>query len=160
MITQEGKDPHHRVLKNHIDQSDIKLVLDEVRKLQKTFELQYSRDDFEPMDGQDRCADSGAFESWYGIKETDVIQGAYDGREEKDERHICPLQLETIRRCIQLWSNPNEIVLDPFNGVGSTGFVALDNDRKYIGIELKESWYRQSIVNINRLFQPQQLEMF
>jgi DNA modification methylase len=62
-------------------------------------------------------------------------------REGDDERHICPLQLEVIDRCIELWSNPGDVVLSPFGGIGSEGFVAVKEGRKFIGIELKESYF-------------------
>jgi hypothetical protein len=57
---------------------------------------------------------------------------------ENDEKHICPLQLDTIGRCLVLWSNPEDVVLDPFNGIGSSGYQSLILNRKYIGIELKK----------------------
>lgn len=87
---------------------------------------------------------------WYNINETDTLDVA-EGRDEKDERHICPLQLGTIERCIRLWSNPGDVVLDPFNGIGSTGYIALKHNRKYIGVELKPSYYNASIRNLNRM---------
>ena len=77
---------------------------------------------------------------WLGISETETLQvGKARGTE--DEKHICPLQLGTIERCIKLYSNPSELVLDPFNGIGSTGYVALKYGRKYVGIELKPEYY-------------------
>lgn len=77
---------------------------------------------------------------WYNIKETDTLQYGV-AREADDERHICPLQLGTIERCVRLWSNPGETVLDPFNGIGSTGYTALKKGRRYIGIELKRGYW-------------------
>ena len=68
-------------------------------------------------------------------------------REDKDERHICPLQLKVIERGINLWSNPGDVVYDPFGGIGSTGYVALKNGRKTIMSELKESYYKQNVLN-------------
>jgi len=68
-------------------------------------------------------------------------------REDKDERHICPLQLQVIERGIELWSNTNDIVYDPFGGIGSTGYVALKNGRRAVMSELKESYYKQNILN-------------
>jgi len=62
-------------------------------------------------------------------------------REDKDERHICPLQLDVIERCIELWSNPGDTILSPFAGIGSEGYMAIQNDRKFIGIELKKSYF-------------------
>lgn len=76
---------------------------------------------------------------WYGIDETDTLNAAV-ARENADERHICPLQLGTIERCIRLWSNPGELVLSPFAGIGSEGFEAVRLGRRYFGIELKESY--------------------
>jgi DNA modification methylase len=84
---------------------------------------------------------------WIGISETDTLQvGKARGTE--DEKHICPLQLQTIERCIKLYSNPNETVLDPFNGIGSTGYEALKYGRKYIGIELKPEYYEVAKINL------------
>lgn len=76
---------------------------------------------------------------WYGIRESDTLQVA-EGRDDDDERHICPLQLGTIERCIRLWSNPGELVLSPFAGIGSEGFEAIRLGRRYLGIELKPSY--------------------
>lgn len=84
---------------------------------------------------------------WLGIRETETLRVAA-GRGENDEKHICPLQLGTIERCIKLYSNPEEMVLDPFNGIGSTGYVALRNGRSYTGIELKESYYHAALANL------------
>lgn len=107
----------------------------------------------------DRCLEGGAFATWYGILESATLNAlrsrGYDGLDEsrvdEDERHIAPLQLETIERCIRLWSNRGETVLDPFNGIGSSGFVALRNGRQYVGIELKESYYRCARNNLKRI---------
>lgn len=84
---------------------------------------------------------------WYGISENDTLQYT-TARDPEDERHICPLQLGFIERCIRLWSNAGETVLDPFNGIGSTGHVALKHGRKYVGIELKPSYYRIAVKNL------------
>lgn len=86
---------------------------------------------------------------WYGIRESETLNAA-EAREHQDERHIAPLQLETLRRAIRLWSNPGETVLDPFSGIGSTGYVAVRNGRKYIGVELKPAYWRQSIRNLSK----------
>jgi hypothetical protein len=69
-------------------------------------------------------------------------------REHEDERHICPLQLEVIRRGVRLWSNPGDVVLSPFAGIGSEGFVAIQEGRKYVGVELKGSYYGQAVLNL------------
>lgn len=83
---------------------------------------------------------------WMDIKESDTLQRK-SAREDKDERHICPLQLEVIRRGIELWTNPGDIVLDPFTGIGSTEYVALKQGRRAIGCELKPSYYKQAVAN-------------
>ena len=84
---------------------------------------------------------------WYGIKETDTLNTAV-AKENDDERHICPLQLGTIERCVRLWSNPGELVLSPFAGIGSEGFEAIRRGRRYIGFELKESYARTAVKNL------------
>jgi len=81
-------------------------------------------------------------------------------REENDERHIHPLQLDVIERCIILWSNPSEIVFTPFMGVGSEVYSAVANDRKAIGIELKSSYYRQAELNLATVTEVAQENLF
>jgi DNA modification methylase len=71
-----------------------------------------------------------------------------EAREEDDEKHVHPLQLDVIERAVIMWSNPGEVVLTPFMGVGSECYGALLNGRKAIGIELKESYYRQAVRNV------------
>lgn len=83
---------------------------------------------------------------WMDINQSDTLQKK-SARAEKDERHICPLQLEIIKRCIELWTNAGDIVLDPFDGIGSTAYMALRLDRRALGIELKDTYYEQSIAN-------------
>jgi DNA modification methylase len=75
-------------------------------------------------------------------------------RDEEDEKHVHPLQLDVIDRCIALWSNPDEIVLTPFMGVGSEVFSALSNGRRAIGAELKPTYYRQAVRNIATVDTP------
>lgn len=84
---------------------------------------------------------------WMDIRQSDTLQKK-SAREEKDERHICPLQLEVIQRCIELWTNPNDIVLDPFAGIGSVPYTAVKLGRRGIGVELKESYYKQAVNNL------------
>jgi DNA modification methylase len=86
---------------------------------------------------------------WYGIRETETLQAA-EGREADDERHICPLQLGTIERCIRLWSNPGETVLSPFAGIGSEVYQAVKLGRRGIGVELKASYFRAATRNLRR----------
>ena len=87
---------------------------------------------------------------WMDINQNDVLSFR-NAREEADERHISPLQLTPIRRCIQLWSNPGDIVFSPFAGIGSELYCAVEMGRRAIGVELKESYYRQAIANLRGL---------
>lgn len=76
---------------------------------------------------------------WYGIRESDTLNAA-EARESDDERHIAPLQLGTIERCVRLWSNPGDLVLSPFAGIGSEGYVSIKHGRRFVGTELKPSY--------------------
>mgnify|MGYP000949208709 FL=1 len=84
---------------------------------------------------------------WMDIDPSDTLQYA-SAREHDDERHICPLQLEVIRRGIELWTNPGDIVLSPFAGIGSEGYVTLQMGRRFVGAELKASYYQQAARNL------------
>jgi DNA modification methylase len=84
---------------------------------------------------------------WMDINPSDTLQYT-SAREHDDERHICPLQLEVIRRGVMLWTNPNDIVLSPFMGIGSEGYVAVEMGRRFVGIELKQSYFGQATRNI------------
>ena len=84
---------------------------------------------------------------WMDIDSNDTLQ-KQSAREDEDERHVCPLQLEVIRRALHLWTNPGDIVLSPFAGIGSEGFAALQSGRKFIGAELKQSYYEQACRNL------------
>lgn len=95
---------------------------------------------------------------WLDINQTKTLQRE-SAREDKDERHICPLQLEVIERAIELWTNPHDLVLSPFAGIGSEGYVALQKNRRFIGIELKGSYYKQAVANL-RLAEKQQDGLF
>lgn len=92
---------------------------------------------------------------WMDIAQGDVLSHRV-ARAEEDERHISPLQLTVIRRCIQLWSNPGDVVFSPFAGIGSELYVALELGRRAIGAELKPSYYGQAIENIRSLKRSQQ----
>lgn len=85
---------------------------------------------------------------WMDIRQSDTLQRK-SARADKDERHICPLQLEVIQRCIELWTNPGDIVFDPFAGIGSVPYVAVTMGRRGIGSELKESYYVQMKNNLD-----------
>jgi len=84
---------------------------------------------------------------WMDINQSDTLQFR-SVREHKDERHITPLQLPVIRRLVRLWTNPGDIVLSPFAGIGSEGVVALQEGRRFVGIELKDSYFRQASANL------------
>lgn len=83
---------------------------------------------------------------WMDINQSKTLQKE-SAREEKDEKHICPLQLDVIERCIELWTNENDIVFTPFLGIGSECYQALSMNRRAVGIELKESYYNQAVAN-------------
>ena len=84
---------------------------------------------------------------WWGIRETNTLNTRV-AKESADERHICPLQLEVIRRGVELWTNPGDVVLSPFAGIGSEGYVAIQAGRRFVGVELKASYYRQAAENL------------
>jgi len=94
---------------------------------------------------------------WMDINPSDTLQYK-SAREHDDERHICPLQLEVIRRGIKLWTNPGDVVLTPFLGIGSEVYTAVEMGRRGIGAELKESYFSQAAKNIASL--SQQSDMF
>lgn len=83
---------------------------------------------------------------WTDINPSDTLQ-AKSARDEKDEKHICPLQLTVIRRALNLWTNPGDKVLTPFMGIGSEAVVSLELGRYAIGVELKDTWYQQAVRN-------------
>jgi DNA modification methylase len=85
---------------------------------------------------------------WMDINPSETLQYT-SAREHDDERHICPLQLEVIRRGVMLWTNPDDIVLSPFMGIGSEGYVALEMGRRFVGVELKASYYQQATRNLD-----------
>lgn len=84
---------------------------------------------------------------WMDINPSDTLQYR-SARQAEDERHICPLQLQVIERGLELWSNPGDIVLSPFAGIGSEGYVSIQKNRRFIGIELKLSYYAQAVKNL------------
>lgn len=80
---------------------------------------------------------------WFDVKQERVLNSK-TAKENPDENHLCPLQLDVTDRCVELWTNPDDIVFDPFNGLGTSGWSALGMGRNYIGIELKHSYYQTS----------------
>lgn len=106
-------------------------------------------------EGNRSIADHKSILTWQKYAEpiwTDIVQGDVlshrMAREEHDERHISPLQLTPVRRCVQLWTNPGDIVLSPFAGIGTAGYVAIEMGRRFVGAELKISYYRQAVANL------------
>lgn len=95
---------------------------------------------------------------WMDTRETDVLN-AKGSREPNDEKHICPMPLDITRRAALLWSNPGDVVLSPFMGIGSEGVVALRNGRKFVGIELKESYFNQAVGHLKGADAQQSLEL-
>jgi hypothetical protein len=92
---------------------------------------------------------------WADIDEFDILDGARHARESDEEKHVCPLQLEVIRRCVRLYTNPASLqpgvtVLDPFMGIGSTAYVCVEQGRNAVGFELKESYHRNALRNVER----------
>lgn len=85
---------------------------------------------------------------WMDIQQTKVLNNYRDGRGADDEKHICPLQLDLIERCIRMWSNEGDVVLSPFAGIGSEGHEALRAGRKFIGAELKSSYFKTACKNL------------
>jgi DNA modification methylase len=96
---------------------------------------------------------------WMDINPSDTLQYR-SAREDQDEKHICPLQLEVIRRAMMLWTNPDDVVLSPFAGIGSEGYVALQEGRRFIGVELKRSYFEQAGRNLKEAEVPKQGSLF
>lgn len=96
---------------------------------------------------------------WMDINPSDTLQYK-SARDEKDERHICPLQLPVIERGIELWTNPGDIVLTPFMGIGSEAYMAVKMGRRAVGIELKESYYQQAVRNVKNALENVQGDLF
>ncbi len=96
---------------------------------------------------------------WMDINPSDTLQYR-SAREHDDERHIAPLQLEVIRRGIQLWTNPGDVVLTPFMGIGSEVYVAIEQGRKGIGVELKRSYFQQAVRNLENATKEASHDLF
>jgi DNA modification methylase len=84
---------------------------------------------------------------WMTVNQTRVLN-VQAAREANDERHLCPLQLDVIERALVMWSNPGDVVLSPFMGIGSEGWCSIKMRRRFIGVELKESYFRQAARNL------------
>lgn len=96
---------------------------------------------------------------WMDINPSDTLQYR-SAREHEDERHICPLQLDVIRRAVRLWTNPGDIVLSPFAGIGSEGVVSLEEGRRFVGMELKRSYFEQAARNLANAHELQTTDLF
>lgn len=116
--------------------------------------IAHTQDDF-PVELWQRYASP----VWMDINPSDTLQHR-SVREDKDEKHICPLQLEVIRRALKLWTNPSDVVLSPFAGIGSEGFVAIQEGRRFVGAELKDSYYKQAVENCREASNPPQRSLF
>ena len=99
-----------------------------------------------PFDAIDAGPFAGA---WFDVRETNTLNTAV-ARDSADERHICPLQLDLIERVLRLWSNRGELVLSPFGGIGSEGVVSIQQGRRFVGCELKPSYWRTAVANLRR----------
>ena len=98
---------------------------------------------------------------WMDIKRTEVLNNSKGAKEEKDEKHIAPLQLGIIERCIEMWSNKGETVFTPFLGIGSEIYQAIKQGRKGIGFELKESYFDLAKANLKAVVsQKNQVSLF
>jgi DNA modification methylase len=84
-----------------------------------------------------------------GISETDVLRNFREGKDSDDEKHLCPLQLGVIERCVKIWSAPGDTVLSPFMGIGSEGYQSLLLHRRFVGFELKPSYYNVAVRNLD-----------
>jgi hypothetical protein len=96
---------------------------------------------------------------WMDINPSDTLQYR-SAREQEDERHICPLQLEVIRRALKLWSNHGDLVLSPFMGIGSEGHVAIEEGRRFVGVELKRSYWKQACANLRNARRAAESDLF
>lgn len=107
--------------------------------------IEHTNDTF-PVDVWQRYASP----VWFDINQSNTLNRK-PARDGKDEKHICPLQLDVIDRALKLWTNPGDIVLSPFAGIGSEGYESLKLNRKFIGIELKESYWNQGVANLRAM---------
>lgn len=94
---------------------------------------------------------------WMRIDQTNVLN-VQQARDDRDEKHMCPLQLDLIERCVRLWSNAGDVVFSPFAGIGSEGVQALKASRRFVGVELKESYWRSACANLRGA--TSQVELF
>lgn len=96
---------------------------------------------------------------WFDIRRTDVLN-AKVARNDRDEKHICPLQLEVIRRAVRLWSNPDDVVFSPFGGIGSEPYIALEQHRRAVAAELKPEYFAQMVRHCEEITDDRQMSFF
>lgn len=96
---------------------------------------------------------------WWDIDQQNVLNKKI-ARDDRDEKHICPLQLDVIKRSIELWTNPGDVVLSPFAGIGSEGVVAVESGRKFVGVELKTAYYNQAVKNLAEVKNVSEQDLF
>jgi len=89
---------------------------------------------------------------WYNVRETETLN-TRAAKNEEDQRHICPLQLDLIDRCVKLWSNAGETVFSPFAGIGSEGYQSIINGRRFVGCEIKPEYHAEAVKNCNEAIQ-------
>lgn len=116
--------------------------------------ISHTHDDF-PVDKWQQYASP----VWMDINMSRTLN-KQPAREEDDERHICPLQLDVIERAMELWTAPNDVVFSPFTGIGSEGYTALKMGRRFVGAELKQSYYRVAAQNLADAVQFTQDDLF
>jgi DNA modification methylase len=109
---------------------------------QNTKPISHTKDEFPVLKWQHYASPV-----WFDIKQSNTLNFR-QAMEEEDEPHIFPLQLDLIQRCLDLWSAKDDIVFSPFAGIGSEGFVSLQMGRRFVGVELKKSYYQSAIKNL------------
>lgn len=119
---------------------------DDVKPVTKTFDS-FPLDDWQESASPTWETDGVCFNPWLDIRQTNVLN-VKAARSSKDEKHICPLQLDVIQRAIKLWTNEGDMVYSPFMGIGSEGYVAVGMGRKFLGMELKRQYFDQAVGNL------------
>ena len=122
----------------------------------------HTMENFPVLQWQQFASPAWEFEAspvWWDIQQTNVLN-ARIARDDKDEKHICPLQLDVIERLVELYTNKGDVVFTPFMGIGSEAYVALKMKRKAVGIELKESYFKQALANCKEVTDDSQMSLF
>jgi DNA modification methylase len=124
-----------------------------------TVPINHDGDPQYPLDWWQQAASPVWNHSGDRLPETDVLN-AKVARADCDEKHLCPMPLNISDRAIRLWSNPGDVVLSPFMGIGSEGYAALRLGRKYVGIELKDSYFKQACKYLSQVSSTKQADLF